>query len=179
VKSQLLPSVLFTTFLSLLISPFNIAQAQGVGQDAEKGTSMIGLFTGRILPKNIDGADEIFSLSGVRYSLPLSKTGFVDGGAIFGNGEGVKWQGAFLGLSMLIPVETLIGHAGLGLDMTRYETTTTESKNIGGAHFIGGIMAKIGGNCLARFDMKMNSKPGSSLYFAIGLTFELGESEQK
>lgn len=161
----------------IFLAPFTwgthvFAQNTGGGGGGSGQLSQIGVFTGRILPKSIDGASEIFSLSGLRYSHPMSKSGFIDGGAIFGNGEGVKWQGVFLSMSMHIPIETLIGHAGIGLDMTRYEVGGGQAKNIGGGHFIGGIMTRLGGNVLARFDMKLNSKPGTSLFFGIGFVIE-------
>ena len=148
------------------------ANAQGAKEDGH--FSQFGVFMGKMLPNGLDSEDEIFSLSGLRYSSPIGKgNGYADFGAIMGNGDGVKWQGAFVSVSMHIPVETLIGHAGVGLDFTRYETSETDAaKNIGGGHFIGGIMSKIGGNVLARFDMKLNSKPGTSLFFGFGLVFE-------
>lgn len=144
-------------------------------QEKESGHfSQVGVFVGKMLPNGMDSQDEIFSLSGLRYSSPLGKgSGYLDMGGLMGNGAGVKWQSLFVSASMHIPVETLIGHAGVGLDITRYETSQVEPKNIGGGHFIGGIMSKIGGNVLARFDMKLNSKPGTSLFFGFGLVFEL------
>ena len=153
-------------FLLLFSSASAFAQNENTG-----GGAQVGAFIGNTLPSGIDGADEIFPLWGLRYSHGLSRSGFVDVSTFFGNSEGVAWQGAALGVSMQAPIETLVGHAGIGIDYTRYETDTTSAKNYFGGHFIGGVMAEIGGNAYVRFDMKLNSKPGSSLYFAIGLVF--------
>jgi hypothetical protein len=150
--------------------------AGGAGADGDDKLvphPQVGAFVGRILPHGLDNNDEIFSVWGLRYSHPYGKNNaYIDGGTVMGNSAGIKWQSGFLSLSMHFPIETLIGHAGIGLDMTRYETETTPSKNIGGAHFVGGIMSKIGGNTFVRFDMKLNSKPGTSLFLGIGLVIE-------
>jgi len=159
--------VILTSMLYL-----SLAQAQ---EDADSaGVAQFGAFVGNTLPNGIDGAEEIFPLWGARYSHPVSKTGFVDISAFAGNSEGVDWKALAAGISMQIPIETLIGHVGIGLDYTRYSTSEVETTNEAGAHFIGGAMTSIGGNVLARFDMKLNSKPGTSLYFAVGFVFALG-----
>ena len=131
---------------------------------------------GNMLPNGIDGADEIFPLSGLRYSLPMGESGVghYELGGLFGNGEGVRWQGAFASLRMNVPVETLLGFAYLGLDFTNYEGSGGEKEQRGGAHLGGGLMTLIGGNASLRFDMKLNSKPGTSLYFSLGFSFTLG-----
>lgn len=160
--------VLFIAFF--LSTSFTFAQDSG----NSNRPSQVGAFLGRVLPNGIEGAEEIFSLWGLRYSHPLGKkSGYLDFGTLLGNSDGVQWKGAFAGISMHIPIETLIGHAGIGIDFTQYESETTAATSSGGGHFIGGVMSQIGGNAFARFDMKLNSKPGTSLYFALGLLFEL------
>lgn len=146
------------------------AFAQGTESE---GISQFGAYVGNTLPNGIDGAEEIFPLWGIRYAHAIGPASFIDFSTFAGHSEGVEWTGAAVGISMQAPVETLIGHAGIGLDYTRYSTSTSETKNTGGGHFIGGILSPIGGNVLARFDMKLNTKPGTSLYFAIGLVFAL------
>jgi hypothetical protein len=146
-------------------------------QDSGGGSSrahQVGAFVGRMLPHKVDGAEEIFGLSGLRYSMPLgSGDGFADAGAMFGNSEGVKWQGIFVTASMQMPIETLVGHAGIGADYTMYEGSGGVDKASGGLHFVGGVMNRLGGNALARFDMKLSSSPGTTLFFALGLVIEL------
>lgn len=143
------------------------------------GPHELHLFMGNVLPNGVDGADEIFPLSGIRYSIAMSEDsmGYYELGGVFGNGEGVSWQGAFASLRMDVPVETLVGFAYLGLDFTNYEGNGTEEQQRGGGHVGGGMMTLIGGNCSVRFDMKLNSKPGTSLFFSLGLSFELGGEE--
>ena len=140
------------------------------------GPHEFNIFMGNVLPNGIDGADEIFPLSGLRYSIAMSEeaVGFYEFGGVFGNGEGVSWQGVFASLRMDVPVETLVGFAYLGLDFTNYEGNGTEEQQRGGGHVGGGLMTLIGGNASVRFDMKLNTKPGTSLYFSLGLSFELG-----
>jgi hypothetical protein len=36
----------------------------------------------------------------------------------------------------------------------------------------GGLMSQMGSSSWVRFDMRINSKPGTSLYFALGLVFD-------
>ena len=122
---------------------------------------------GNVLPNGVDGADEIFPLSGLRYSIAMDEEGYgyYEFGGVFGNGEGVRWQGAFASLRMDVPVETLVGFAYLGLDFTSYEGNGTAKQQRGGGHVGGGLMTLIGGNCSMRFDMKLNSKPPNPAVF--------------
>ncbi len=163
-------------YIFLLIFGLFLSSAHAQeGSDA--GASQIGAYVGNTLPNGIDGAEEIFPLWGLRYSHALSQNGFADLSTFAGNSEGVEWQGISIGASMQIPVETLIGHAGVGIDFTRYSTVEQETTNAVGGHFVGGVLMPIGGNVYSRFDMKLNSKPGTSLYFALGLVFALGGGE--
>ncbi len=154
------------------------AQAPEAGGDAGgetvKGRHQAGVFLARLLPNGVSDEDEILPLTGMRYSYPLSGGNFIDLSGVTGSGDGVKWMGAGLGISMHVPIETLIGHAGLGVDYTRYETSTDSAQNELGVHFVGGVMAHIGRTMLARFDMKLGSKPGTYLVFAVGVVFEFG-----
>lgn len=164
----------FLLFLSLiLLVPCAFAQ-----DSKDAGPSQIGVFVGNLLPSGVPGVEEITPLWGIRYSFPLARMAYAEGGGIFGNSGGVKWQGAFASLRMDIPLETLVAFALVGLDVTRYEVAPAEASNIGGGHAGGGLMSQIGGNAWVRFDMKLNSKPGTSLYFAIGIVFELGGEEK-
>lgn len=160
-------------FIFLVFFGLSSAWAQEGGGD---GPHELNVFMGNVLPNGIDGAEEIFPLSGLRYSVSMDEKGigFYEFGGVFGNGEGVEWQGAFASLRMNVPVETLVGFAYVGLDFTRFSTPTEDTQQRGGGHLGGGLMTLIGGNCSLRFDMKLNSKPGTSLYFSLGLSFELG-----
>lgn len=162
-------------FLSLMVSCLPTAFAQ---DSKDAGPSQLGAFVGNLLPNGVPGVEEITPLWGIRYSYPLAKMVYAEGGGIFGNSGGVKWQSAFASLRMDIPLETLVAFAMLGLDVTRYEVAPEEPSNIGGGHAGGGLMSQIGGNVWARFDMKLNSKPGTSLYFALGIVFELGGGDK-
>ena len=171
------------TFLSILVwllivSAIAVAQnpeAQDGGAENSSGLSQVGISLARLLPNGVSDEDEILPLWGVRYSLPLNSRGnFIDFGGVMGSGSGVDWQGLSTGVSMHVPIETLLGHAGVGVDMTRYSTSTDSKQNVLGFHFIGGVMSRVGGNLLLRFDMKLASKPGTYLLFGLGFVFELG-----
>lgn len=174
----------FLSFLGGLIifSPALFAQNpggndDGGGESGGTGQSQVGISLARLLPNGVSRDDEILPLWAVRYSLPLkSKGNFLDFGGVMGSGSGVEWKGLSAGISMQVPIETLVGHAGVGVDITRYLTPTESTQNALGFHFMGGVMSRVGGNMLIRFDMKLSSKPGTYLLFALGFVFELGGS---
>lgn len=131
-----------------------------------------GAFIGNMLPNNVPGVDEITPLWGLRYSHPLAKFVYIEGGTVFGHSNGVDWKGAFASARMDVPLETMIGMAYLGFDYTNYSGEGQKTTNKGGGHVGGGLLSLIGGKTSARFDMKLNSQPGTSLYFSIGLVQE-------
>jgi hypothetical protein len=174
------------TIISLLIVSMTlILSAQSFGQNNAPGggggetvssANQAGFFISRLLPNGVSERDEIMQLWGLRYSYAMNAGSYIDFGGIMGSEYGVDWMGLSAGISMHIPIETLIGHAGLGADVTRYETPQTDTQNEIGIHFIGGVMSRIGGGTHARFDMKLGSKPGAYLLFAVGLSFEFAPS---
>ncbi len=170
--------IIFVIFFTVLMGQPVFAQDEGGGggDGGAEGpqNSQFGYFIGRVLPNGVTDEDEIYTLWGLRYSMHRKSSQFFDFGTINGNSEGVKWNSLFFSISTQIPVETLIGHAGVGLDLIRYETGTIDTTNKGSVHFIGGIMSKIGSGTYLRFDMKLNQMPGTFLYFALGLSMELG-----
>ncbi len=133
--------------------------------------SQVGVFLGNMLPNNVPGMDEITPLWGFRYSHPLGSMVYAEGGGVFSHSNGVDWKGAFASLRMDVPLETMIAMAYLGLDYTNYSGEGQKTTNKGGGHAGGGVMSLIGGNIYMRFDMKLNSQPGTSLYFALGLSY--------
>jgi hypothetical protein len=147
-------------------------------QDGSGGgnISQLHLFIGKALPSGIDNVEEIFSLGGLRYSMNLGSDphSFAEFGGVGGNSSGVKWQNAFASVRMDVPIETLIALAYVGIDYTRYEPETEKAKQAFGGHVGGGLMSLIGGESYVRFDMKLNSGPGTSLFFSLGLMFQFG-----
>lgn len=165
------------SILIFLFSTFSVCEAWSQNQEGSSAYyHQVGLFVGKVLPNGIGAEDEIFSQSGIRYSMPAGKKtgGYYDFSFFGSNSAGVEWQGLAAGVSMHIPVETLMAHAGLGLDFTNFKTETSDGR-VGGGHFIGGVMSRMGGNALLRFDMKLNSKPGTSLFFGVGIVIELDD----
>lgn len=161
-----------TCIMAVMLSSATYSFAQAP-EGKRGGLNQFSIFTGKVLPNGVDGAPEIFSLTGLRYSRAFSDkgSGYWEVGGLAGNGSGVEWTGLFASLRMDVPVETLIGFAYLGLDYTRYSGVGVDSDQSGGAHVGGGLMSLIGGDTYFRFDMKLNSKPGTSLLFTLGLTF--------
>lgn len=155
----------------LLYAPLSHAQSEGGGSSR---FSQVGFFFGRVLPNGVSQEDEIFSMWGGRYSHPMGQgSGFYDFGFTASNSGGVSWKGLFTTLSMHIPVETLSGHAGIGLDVIQVETSGSDSETVLAGHFVGGVISRIGGNALLRADMKLTTKPGTTLFFGVGIVIEL------
>lgn len=157
--------------LSIFIIFFgSLAQAQGNDEDS---LPQFGAYIGNLLPNNVDDVEEIITLWGLRYSHPFTRRGYYEFGGTFGNSVGVTWHSVSGSLRMDIPVETFTGIAYIGMDYTRYEGATGQKVDKGGLHVGGGLMSLIGGRIHSRFDMKLSTNPGTSLYFSIGLVFDL------
>lgn len=99
---------------------------------------------------------------------------FVEFGGVGGNSSGVNWQNAFTSIRMDVPIETLVAMAYVGIDYTRYEPEGFDTEQAFGGHVGGGLMSLVGGDSYVRFDMKLNSGPGTSLFFSLGLMFQFG-----
>lgn len=167
-------------FISALIMTFILTQvvfvkdllAQGAATESSK---QVYVYYGKVLPNGVPGIEEIFSLWGFKYSQSISADRTIFSEFAFSkNGDSqVEWIGGSASLRMDVPIETYVGIAFIGLDYTRYNAPGSEAKNYGGVHGGGGLMAYIGGNAHFRFDMKLNSKPGTSLMFGLGFVFEI------
>jgi hypothetical protein len=159
-----------TVLTILLLVNLAFAQADGPSGGIPNEFS---IFTGRVLPNGVDGATEIFSISGLRYSRAFSDKGhgFWEVGANFGNSAGVEWKAGSASLRMDVPIETLVGFTYIGADFTQYTGVGVAEQSKGGAHVGGGMMTNIGGATSLRFDMKLTSKPGTFLFFGLGLSW--------
>jgi hypothetical protein len=161
----------FIITLALFTASFAFAEATA------SHDSQLGIFAGRALPHGISSTDDIFTLWGLRYSMPFGKTDasgggkFVDFGFIGGNGSLVHWGGVSVDVSLQAPFETLVGSVGLGIDATQYSSDTTSTKVVFGEHFLGSVMSRLGGNSFLRFDMKFNSQPGTTVFIGLGVVF--------
>jgi len=159
--------------LAALMSLPALVGAQGT--DGDDKPSQLGVFYGYVLPNGLDDNDEIFSMWTGRYSTPMGKRGnsFAEFGFSYADDEGIEWMSGFASARMDIPIETLIGIAFVGLDFTNFTGAGEDGSSVGG-HVGGGIMTLIGGDSYFRFNMKLNSRPGTSLLFEVGLVFPLG-----
>lgn len=158
--------------LAFVLSTKSWAQTPGGTQD---GNSQLSLFYGKVLPNGLQGDDEIFSLWGFRYSHSLSSDnlGYAEFDVTNNAGGSMDWLGGSAGLRMDIPVETLVGLALIGVNYTTYTAEGASRDSAFGVYAGGGIMSHIGGNAHFRFNMKINSKPGTFLLFDLGFVFDL------
>ncbi len=157
--------------ISFAVSISALAQDDGGGGGG--GANQVGFFVGNVLPHKVSPQDEIFPLWGIRYSRALGGKGaWAEADLSFANSEGMNWQALSAGARMDIPIETLIAHAGLGLDSVMYKVNDGDQKYALGGHFIGGVMSQMGPTAFLRFDMKLQTKPGTILFF--GLAFVVG-----
>lgn len=160
-----------TTFilLSIFLSSSAFAQA---GADSK---SELGIFYGKVLPNGLTGTDEIFSLWGLRYSRSVNSDGTVlaEGTLATQADSTIDWLSASADVRMDVPIDTLTGIAFLGIDYATYKVIGFERDESFGVHAGGGIIALIGGNASFRADMKVQSKPGTTLQFGLGLVFGL------
>ncbi len=158
---------------------FVLFAATSFAQDAGSGSApwQTGVFIGRALPHGVSQNDNIFSIWGLRMSLPMggdkSHGGYFDATYTNGIGGTVTWQGLSGGVSLQVPFETLILGMGIGLDVTRYTSDAQlDPKTVVGEYATGSLMTKITSSVLARFDMTFNSAPGTTMMFDLGLVFE-------
>ncbi len=176
---HLLSCVSFCGFLALAGGGPAWAQAPDAGGAAggQANTDAdfeAGFHLGNLLPDQIDGVTEIMGLGGVRAGMLIAPQTYTEAGLIMGNGEGQKWKNIHLDIRMDIPVESLVGLAYAGADMTYYSGIDTSDKVIFGGHVGGGVQAQVSGSIWFRGDMKFGFSPGTSLYFGFGLMWRLG-----
>ena len=99
--------------------------------------------------------------------------GYFDATYTNGIGNSITWQGLSGGVSLQIPLETLVLGTGIGLDVNRYTSDIQlNPKTVMGTYFTGSVMTKITSSVLARFDMTFNSAPGTTMMFDLGLMYE-------
>ncbi len=169
------------TLVSLIIAiVFTTPSVFGQGQkdSAELGANVgseWGFHLGSFLPNQIDGITEILPMWGVRYGLK-TKRGFIEGGADFSKAMGTRFSSLSLSVRGDIPVQSLVGHVSVGINMHQVIPPGTEHTTyLGGGHVGGGIMALIGNDVWFRTDMKFNVNPGTSLYIGFGFIFRFSD----
>jgi hypothetical protein len=153
------------------------ARAQATGGEDNPDSKVLyefGVHIGDLLPNQIPGVTEILGLGGVRGGFRIAPLTYCEGGFLMGNGSGVEWKNAHLDVRMDIPVENLIGFAGLGVDTVYYKGADQGSHVVFGGHAGGGIMALMTGNLWFRGDMKFSFNPGTALYVGAGFVFRFG-----
>lgn len=170
--ASLILFVILTTW-----SPTGLAQQEKSGGEDLYGSNAnyeLGAHLGSFLPNQIEGVTEIMGMWGVRGGLRLGPSGFVELGTLAGKGFGAEWMNAHVTLRLDVPIETLVGSAFVGGDVTYFNGVGREQKVFGGGHVGGAVMALIGGSVWFRSDMKLNINPGTSLYVGFGLVMRLG-----
>lgn len=171
-------SLIIASLSVAVVSSSAFGQAEGGGAEEEAGPPgnwEAGLHLGTLLPNQIGGVSEIMGLGGVRVGNRIAQRGWLEGGFLTGNESGQKWRNIHGGVRMDIPVENLIGIAGVGLDIVQYSGPGRSSTINFGGHLNLGIQAALGGNILLRTDMKFGFSPGTQLYIGFGLVWRFGE----
>ncbi len=170
------------TLVSLVLAlvfatPKLYAQSEKGGTETGQNVgSEWGFHLGSFLPNQIDGITEILPMWGARYGIK-TKRGFIEAGADFSKAMGTRFTTASLSIRGDIPVQSLVGHVSLGLDLHQVIPPGSDGTTyLGGGHVGGGIMSLIGGDVWFRSDMKFNINPGTSLYIGFGFLFRFPES---
>ncbi len=168
--------LLHLAFLSLISSPALAQTPQGEQGGGTMGSNALyeaGVHLGYLLPNQINGLTEIIGLGGARVAYRLAPQTYAEAGMILGNGEGAEWKNTHIDIRMDIPVENIVGVAGVGADMVYYKGANEGTRIIFGGHAIGGLMMPLSGLAWFRTDMKFSFSPGTSLYIGFGLVFRL------
>tara|TARA_B100000749_G_C18450166_1_gene476219 strand:+ start:56654 stop:57175 length:522 start_codon:yes stop_codon:yes gene_type:complete len=156
--------------LLILIGPYAFGQNQSESALLQELDGYeFGFHMGRLLPNQIDGATEIIPLWGLRGGIGWGGV-TTEFGYIGGNGEGVKWNDVHISARANIPVETLVGHVYIGIDLIDYQGANGEEITRGSGHVGGGILNRIAPGVWFRGDMKFNVNPGTSMYLGFGFT---------
>jgi hypothetical protein len=160
--------------LSFFVIVPNLVWAQDSGKDNR--SSYISLAYGYVLPNGVDERNDIFSTWSLRYAMPAGKRGKTsyEFGVTYGDDAEMEWLNGSVSARLDVPVDTIIANALVGLDFTQFTGVGQKDEVIGG-HFGGGIMALIGGETYFRFNMKLGTRPGTTLLFDLGLVFMLGQ----
>lgn len=161
-------------FVIVMLAPQIYAQSISGRNNPEIGQNVgseWGFHLGSFLPNQIDGITEILPMWGTRYGFK-TKRGFIEAGADFSKAMGTRFTSVSLSVRGDIPVQSLVGHVSIGIDLHQVVPPgATENTYLGGGHVGGGIMALIGNDVWFRTDMKFNVNPGTSLYIGFGFIF--------
>jgi hypothetical protein len=142
------------------------------------GGMAFSVFTGPLLPNNIDGITEIQSSWGAR----LAKTGtwadFYEVGFLISNSKGVELFNYFISIKAEVDTEAFLTQLYIGADYFTYESskynpvddsTTNYDDKVFGAHAGTAFLINYSETIFIRTDLKLNFKPGNSLFIGFGL----------
>lgn len=173
---------LLIVLMSLMASGLAFAQAEDEAvledlkqiQLSNKVGFEAGFLLGNLLPNQVPGVREITGVGGLRVGMKMGKSGFAEATTVMGNGSGAEWKNLFLSYRVDIPVETLVGFAYVGPDVSYFKGANSNStKMIFGGHVGGGIQSHIGGDIWFRAEMKFGVSPGTSLMINAGFVFRM------
>lgn len=136
-----------------------------------------GAHVGNILPNQVEGATEIQPQWGLRAGFGLGGAGTSEFTFNAGKDQGVDWKQMSASVRMDMPIEELVGHVYVGLDLTMYESEIKPRVVLGGGHIGGGVMALLSKDLWFRADMKFNINPGTSLFIGGGFLFRFGSGQ--
>jgi len=154
-------------FLFVFALSFKLQAQEKPSETSSQGFEY-GLHIGKLLPNDISGITEIIPLWGARLGHSWSRY-HLEAGYMSGSDLGVEWSNAHFGLRLDLPIEQLVGFVTFGADLQRYKPLNESTSVTSGGYFGGGILSKIDPDIWFRIDMKFNVKPGTSMYFGLGI----------
>lgn len=157
----------------LLVSAVFFKTESVFGQEGEdlSPPMEVGLLVGRLLPNQIDGIDEVMSLSGLHFAYRLSPMVYAQSFVHAGKGEGQSWKSLGLSVRMDQTLEEFLVSFYGGAQSTLSSGPSSSEKNVWGAFLGGSLLAGTGGPTWLKLDMNFGFGPGTSLFISLGLLF--------
>ncbi|MEZ4873802.1 MAG: hypothetical protein R2827_16485 [Bdellovibrionales bacterium] len=158
--------------VQLLIAAPSFAQETEADLLAQMNGWEMGFHLGRLLPNQIDGVTEIIPLWGIRGGIGWGSV-TTEMGYIGGNGRRSEWNDLHISARANIPVETIIGHVYIGVDLIDYVGVNGEQITRGQWSRRRWNPKSAGSRNSFRGDMKFNVSPGTSMYLGFGFTITM------
>ena len=157
---------LFILLLSFLSNP---ALAQVAAPAKEGGEMALSVYTGPLLPNNIDGVTEIQSSWGARLAKVGEWVDFYEVGFLISNSEGVEIFDYYFSAKKEVNTEGFLTQIYGGVDYFTYDSNAGTSDNVFGIHVGTAFLVHISEKILFRTDMKYNIGPGNMFFIGFGL----------
>jgi hypothetical protein len=156
--------------LFLVVTLFlNTSMAQDQAPTGAAGGMAVSVFTGPLLPNNIDGVTEIQSSWGARLAKVAEWVDFYEAGLLVSNAKGVELFNYFISAKIEVDTKAFLTQVYAGLDFLIYESNKGFDDKVFGMHAGTAFLAHISETIFFRTDMKLTFKPGNTLFIGFGL----------